>query len=56
MLRAAAHVVLEMNDRECDLMVVVVGVISLYVECCEATRDYVWFCVQRFWGLVAVWC
>ena len=47
-MRAAARVVWEMNDRECALMVVVVGVISMYVECCEATRDCLWFFVQQF--------
>ena len=46
-MRAAAYVVWEMNFRECDLVVVVVGVISGYVECSEATRNYLWFCVQR---------
>ena len=55
-MHAAAHVVWEMNDRECALMVVVVGVIRVYVEYCEAPRDYLWFFVQRFRLLVAVWC
>ena len=56
-MRAAAHVVWETNDWECDFVaVVVVCVIRLYVECCEAMRDCEWFCVQRFGGLVAVWC
>ena len=55
-MRAAAHVVWEMNDRECALMMSVVGVIRMYVECCEATRDCVWFYVQQFGGLVPMWC
>ena len=44
----------EMNDRECALVVVMVGVISMYVECCDAMRDYLWFYVRRFGRLVTV--
>ena len=50
-MRAAAHVVWEMNDRECALMVAVDGAIRMYVEYCEATRDCLWFFVQRFGGI-----
>ena len=57
MLRAAAHVDWAMNDRECDLVVAVFGVIRMYVECCEAMRNCFMVLRAAVWGeSVAVWC
>ena len=56
-MRAAAHVDWAMNDRECDLVVAVFGVISVYVECCEALRNCFMVLRAAVWGeSVAVWC
>ena len=56
----AARVVRDINDRKCDLVVMVVDVIRVYVECCDVMRNCLWFCVQQFrWigcGLMLMVC
>ena len=40
-----------MNDRECALVVVVVGVIRMYVECCEAYERLFMVLCAAVWGI-----